>query len=194
MILNEQIPRNKSIMAALNIAKIFDDDIKSAVKGRYEMKEGDSIRVDDVVKSCVDSLSARAEEGKVKIDYADGSGLETKMEFHQLYKVLYEIITNAIYWAKTNTELSKRTVKITVEKDVPGIVISNEGPEIAQHLRKSSFNDFESTTTKPTDGTLGMGLWLSHQTIKEYNGEIVILDKENELFRKDACFMIRLGC
>jgi len=191
--LSEQNSHNTSVKAALNIAKIFDDDMKHAIKGRYERND-ETTRVDDVIKYCMDTFASRAEKLKVKMDYEGGSGLETKMESHQLYKVLYELIDNAIYWTSTSeTQLGKRRVTITVEEDVPGIVISNVGPEIPLHLRKSSLNDFESTTTKP-DGSLGMGIWLSHQTMKEYDGEIKILDEEDELFRKDACFMIRLGC
>ena len=172
-------------------AKVIEGEMRHLQKGTYKTQKQKLTRVDSVIKSCIEAFSERAEESKVRIEYDGKSDLETNMDFFQLYKVVYCIVDNAVHWAKSPTELDRRRVKISVEEEAGCIVISNGGTKVDPSMVKASLNGFETTTTK-SDGSLGIGLWLSNATMREYGGSVVHLEEGDPFFRPNVSYKISL--
>ena len=123
---------------------------------------------------------------KAKMDEAENQGIDfyievksdlkdLKAEDWELCKVLSNLLDNAMTALMEKEGEKKIELDITEDKDTYHFIVSNNGPEIPEHLREMIFK--QGFTSKKGEGH-GMGLYIVSNVLKEYHGTIAL--KSNE--------------
>ena len=94
---------------------------------------------------------------------------------HDLNQVLMNLIINAMHSMKTGGILS-----VTAKRNNGKVILemSDTGEGIDKKDIHNIFDPFY-TTKKPGDGT-GLGLWVTYEIVKSYNGDISVESKKGE--------------
>lgn len=131
------------------------------------------------VRSTVESVYSFIEYklNKNKIDFVNETpeNLRVYIDLHDFQQTLLNLFINAIYAMENGGAL-----KITGRQADSGVKIevSDTGSGISQETLKNIFDPF--FTTKPAGEGTGLGLWLTYEIVKSYNGDITVESEEGK--------------
>lgn len=158
----------------LDLIKEGLDRIENTVsKLLWMSRKGDhtpvSINVKDSINGVCTFVGYKLKKGKIQFFNEVEDGLFMIFDPHDFHQVILNLFINAIHAMKDEGCLTVRGYrddsKIKVE-----VIDTGEG--IAQENLGKIFDPF-FTTKPPGEGT-GLGLWLSYDIVRNYNGEISV--------------------
>lgn len=125
---------------------------------------------------------------KAKMDEAEGKGIDfyievksdlkdLRVEAWELCKVLANLLDNAMTALEGKEGEKKIALDISEDKETHRFSVSNNGPEIPEHMRSEIFK--QGITSKKGEGH-GMGLYIVMNVLKAYGGEMELMSKEDE--------------
>ncbi len=138
----------------------------SAAKGR---KETDSASLSDVFTTVSALLDYRLKTMEIDFSVEIDQDLKVRMPPHDLQEVFLNVLVNAIQSMPQGGVLSLETVK---EKGKVRILIKDSGEGIDHDDLEHIFEMF--FTTKDAGKGTGIGLWMTHELIKKWKGDISI--------------------
>ena len=109
----------------------------------------------------------RSKDIRYKVDIEEG--LTIIIDPHDFQQIMLNLIINAVHAMKNGGEL---TIKGYREGDYKIITVTDTGEGIDRENLPKIFDPF-FTTKQPGEGT-GLGLWLTYEIVKNYNGEITV--------------------
>ena len=168
--LQSSIPTSDSqIISACEIARHAAERMKQLL----EMLEAPEVKLTDDIVSLLESRATQAEKThnglKVRI-HANSKPANLKVRCGRLLPALFDnLLRNSHQHAGPNVE-----VHITVQRDddVIQVDVIDNGPGIPDTIRSNLFQKGISTTGG------GLGLYLCRRIARAYEGEIVLLEKE----------------
>ncbi len=138
------------------------------------------------IKNSVDSVYAfleyKMKKGKIKFRNAVPEDLMFIFDAHDFQQLLMNLFINAIHAMKDGGLLEVSGYK---EDSKLAIEVADSGCGIASEDISRIFDPF--FTTKPVGEGTGLGLWLTYEIIKNYNGEIAVESEPG----KGSKFIIR---
>ena len=125
---------------------------------------------------------------KAKMDEAENRGIDfyievksdlkdLQVEAWELCKVLSNLLDNAMTALEGKEGEKKIALDISEDKETYRFSVSNNGPEIPEHMRSEIFK--QGITSKKGEGH-GMGLYIVMNVLKAYGGEMKLMSKEEE--------------
>ena len=150
------------------------DKIENTVsKLLWMSRKAEHTPVDMNIRNSVDSVYAfleyKLKKGKVTFDNAVPEDLRFMFDVHDFQQLLLNLFINAIHAMKDGGLLEvgghREDSKLTIE-------VSDSGCGIESEDVSKIFDPF--FTTKPVGEGTGLGLWLTYEIIKNYNGEIAV--------------------
>ena len=118
---------------------------------------------------------------RIAFDVADKT-IPIQANPEQLNKALMSVYANAIYALVKKTQRTafepELTTKVTTSDDTTTIVIRDNGIGIEDTIIKKIFDPF--FTTKTTGEAAGVGLYLTHEVIQNYRGDISVKSTKDE--------------
>lgn len=125
---------------------------------------------------------------KAKMDEAEGKNIdfyiEVKSDLKELHvadwevcKVLSNLLDNAMTAVEEKEGERKITLDITEDKEQYHFSVSNNGPEIPEHMREAIFR--QGITSKKGENH-GMGLYIVMNVLKAYHGSMQLKSNEAE--------------
>jgi signal transduction histidine kinase len=100
-------------------------------------------------------------------------GLETPLAPHDLEEIFLNTMINSI---QAMAEGGSLRVTGKHRQDKVHITVEDNGSGIAEANLERVFDLFYSTK-KPDEGT-GLGMWMTYELVKKYNGDITLESKE----------------
>ena len=104
-------------------------------------------------------------------------------EREELERALYNLISNAVRYAKSSIELKINHESIWIKDDGPGLLGSLE--DLAQPFNARAF---KIAGEDYTSGTAGLGLYIARRIIEAHGGELSLAENSD----KGATFRVRL--
>lgn len=182
-------------MVRRNTEKVSDLVLDLLTYSKERMPEPTLCRPNEIVSEIVELLHKRAEENGVKlIQLVDPNLKEAYLDRDGIYRVVLNLISNAIDACIYDTDTSSKAWKVTVrtrletEADAGKTIlfeISDNGTGMTDEVKKKLFTRFFST--KAGRGT-GLGLLVTQKIIREHGGEISFESKAGE----GSTFFVRL--
>lgn len=125
---------------------------------------------------------------KAKMDEAESKGIDfyievksdlkgLQVEDWELCKVISNIVDNAMNALETKQGKKKIALDMIEDRECYRFSVSNNGPQIPEHMRESIFR--EGITSKKGEGH-GMGLAIVMNVLKAYRGTMKLVSEENE--------------
>jgi two-component system NtrC family sensor kinase len=145
----------------LDLANEGLDKIENTVsKLLWMSRKAEHAPVDMNIKKSVDNVYAfleyKMKKGKVTFNNAVPDGMRLIFDVHDFQQLLLNLFINAIH----------------AMKDGGLLEVADNGCGISSENINRIFDPF--FTTKPVGEGTGLGLWLTYEIIKNYNGEIVV--------------------
>ncbi|MCL5024511.1 MAG: ATP-binding protein [Nitrospirae bacterium] len=150
------------------------DKIENTVsKLLWMSRKAEHAPVDMNIKNSVDSVYAfleyKMKKGRVAFKNAVPDDLRFIFDMHDFQQLLLNLFINAIHAMKDGGLLEvkgyKEDSRLTIE-------VADNGCGIESENIGRIFDPF--FTTKPTGEGTGLGLWLTYEIIRNYNGEIAV--------------------
>ncbi|WP_460794994.1 sensor histidine kinase [Microbacterium sp. GXF0217] len=147
----------------------------------------EQVRIDEIVRSAIEALEARASERRIELD---GSGIEEVTAIAdplRIRQVVDNVIGNAV---KYNSDGGRVEIGATHDGDHAWIVIRDHGPGISPTELPRLFERFfraDAVRRTSMHGS-GLGLSISRDIVRAHGGEITV---QSEL-GKGATFVVRL--
>jgi signal transduction histidine kinase len=132
-----------------------------------------SLKVEDAINNVYPFVEYKLRNGKIQFIKEISNELSIFIDPHDFQQVLLNLFINAIHAMPAGGFLKIRGYK---EDSIVKIEVIDTGTGIAHENIRRIFDPF-FTTKPPGEGT-GLGLWLSYEIIRNYNGEITV---ESEL-------------
>lgn len=165
------------------ISKIIRDLVNFSRQSTYELQ---STEINKVLKSAIEiARVSKKAKGISFIEEFDESIPILYLVPDQLQQVFINILINAIdalcidsnklIYANKDPKIISRTIN---QQSAIRIEISDNGIGIPEESLEKIFDPF-FTTKKVGEGT-GLGLWVSYNIIKSFNGEINVISSEGE--------------
>ena len=150
------------------------DKIENTVsKLLWMSRKAEHAPVDMNIKNSVDSvysfLEYKMKKGKVTFKNSVPDGLRFMFDVHDFQQLLLNLFINAIHAMKEGGLLEVRGYR---EVSNVTIEVADSGSGIGSEDITKIFDPF--FTTKPVGEGTGLGLWLTYEIIKNYNGEIAV--------------------
>jgi len=134
-------------------------------------------RVDirDMIEETTSSMNVLFQEKNIEVSYDFPSKpMIISMDEHSLQKVITNLLTNALRYAKSMVSWKVIEVGNTLE-----VSISNDGPMIPSDLQNKIFDRFQ----KGEQGNIGIGLAIVQSVMEHYGGHVrVQSDEESTSF------------
>ncbi len=149
-------------------------DLMEVSKGLSTIKENKvEINIESLIKQVCDDMKIKANKYSLTINISTKPGLLFG-QVNKLRELLINIIDNAIKYTTGNTI----KVNSKCELNYYYIYIENESNPIPANIYNSIFEPFVKINDSKENQSLGLGLYLCNEIIKEHNGEINITNGE----------------
>jgi signal transduction histidine kinase len=158
----------------LDLIKEGLDRIENTVsKLLWMSRKGDhkpvSINIKDSINGICTFVGYKLKKGKIEFANEVEDGLFIIFDPHDFHQVILNLFINAIHAMKYEGYLTIRGYK---EDSKIKVEVIDTGEGISQENLSKIFDPF-FTTKPPGEGT-GLGLWLSYDIVRNYNGEISV--------------------
>jgi len=127
-------------------------------------------------------------DGKINIKIIEDNDVIVKTNTGLILQILINILDNAIYWVNEN-ESEYKEIIFKLDSKNRTITIANNGPDIRDDATPLIFNEFFSLKS---DGR-GLGLYIVKEILLRIDGEISVIQKENEKLLSGANFIIKFN-
>jgi len=127
------------------------------------------INVKDAVANVYSFIEYKARKSRIQFINEAGEDLNIFIDPHDFQQVMLNLFINAIHAMENGGSLKVRGVR---EDSKINVEVSDTGSGIAHENIGKIFDPF-FTTKPPGEGT-GLGLWLTYEIIRNYNGEISV--------------------
>ncbi|MBU3108849.1 sensor histidine kinase [Clostridium gasigenes] len=145
-------------------------DLMEVSKGLSTIKENKvEINIESLIKQVCDDMKIKANKYSLTINISTKPGLLFG-QINKLRELLINIIDNAIKYTTGNTI----KVNSICELNYYYIYVENESNPIPYNIYNSIFEPFVKINDSKENQSLGLGLYLCNEIIKEHNGEINI--------------------
>ncbi len=134
---------------------------------RTGMREPEVMDVKEALKDIYGFVEYRLTKNKIRYDERIEQGLRLIMDPHDFQQILINLIINAIQSMKDGGVLS---IDGFSEDSDTVIRVCDTGEGIEDEVIGKIFDPF-FTTKQPGEGT-GLGLWLTYEIVRNYNGDI----------------------
>lgn len=140
-------------------------------------REGEARRADiaDVLQGVLRFLDYRLKKQGIDFTSSVDQGLLVSIAPHDLEEIFFTTLLNAIQAMPGGGSL---TVKATKQEQHIAIDITDTGIGIADEHLEHIFELFY-TTKKDGEGT-GLGMWMTYELVKKYQGQIRVASKEKD--------------
>ena len=142
---------------------------------RSSTRKPEVLELKTALKDIYNFVEYRVKKGNIEYREEIEDGMTIIMDPHDLQQVLINLIINAIHAMPDGGHL---TIKGYNENSLKVIEVSDTGKGIEEENLARVFDPF-FTTKQPGEGT-GLGLWLTYEIVKNYNGEIRVESKRGE--------------
>lgn len=163
--------------------RVIFDTLKSEVTlmgaARYVRKppEPVEVNVSDVIEMVLLAHAKEFEDYSIKVEKDFGEGFKIKVSVAALSQVFDNVIANAIYWLSGKSEVNERNLHVQINKDEQSVIISNNGPKIQPHIKRSIFAGRPFVSSKPSGR--GLGMFITQKILERNNGSIELLDEND---------------
>lgn len=179
--------RVKALRHGLDVLK---NEVSLIGAARYVKKSPES-EMNDIKEILNMSLMIHKQlidDKNIHVEFSNSSSFSTKISTASLFQVLDNIIANACHWLSMKTDAHDRKIHIAIDPENKRIVISNNGPHMPPHVRKSLFK--HPFVTSKHDGR-GLGMYISNEILSKNNGHIDCLPDDHPLNKyKLAAFSV----
>jgi signal transduction histidine kinase len=128
------------------------------------------------LKAIYNFVEYRLRNNRIRYMQEVEGGMRVFIDPHDLQQILINLIINAIQ--SMNSGDGTLTVSGYQQGPVAVIEVSDTGAGISDEEMGRIFDPFY-TTKKPGEGT-GLGLWLTYEIVKNYNGEISVKSEKGK--------------
>jgi len=128
-----------------------------------------AINIKDAVTNVYSFIEYKARKSGIQFNNEAGEDLNIFIDPHDFQQVMLNLFINAIHAMENGGSLK---VKGFREDSTINLKVSDTGSGIAHENIGKIFDPF-FTTKPPGEGT-GLGLWLTYEIIRNYNGEISV--------------------
>jgi signal transduction histidine kinase len=182
----EAVEKTNSHNINIKALRQLQDQLKNEVAllgvARYVRKpeKNRSTKISEVIKLTIAAHEEEIQDGNIKVDFSGMEDFTVSISAASLSQVVDNIISNAIFWLNSNSEVEDRKLSVKLDRAEREIVISNNGPPIANAIKQSLF-ERPFITSKP-DGR-GLGMYISSEIMKKNGGSLKFLsenDKQNK--------------
>lgn len=126
--------------------------------------------------------------GKIKVNVIKDNDIIVKTNTGLILQVLINLLDNAIYWANKN-EPNEKEISFKINSKDNTLIIADNGPGIREDVIPFVFDEFFSLKS---DGR-GLGLYIVREILLRINGEIFMLEREDERLLSGANFIIKFN-
>ncbi len=133
------------------------------------------VHIRDTVNSVYAFLEYKMKKGKIAFTNEIPDGLCLVFDVHDFQQMLLNLFINAIHSMPDGGSLA---VRGQAEDTGVTIEISDSGCGIEPENISRIFDPF--FTTKPTGEGTGLGLWLTYEIVRNYNGEISVRSEKGK--------------
>jgi two-component system sensor histidine kinase HupT/HoxJ len=139
-----------------------------------ESGERHPVDLDRVLRNSV-HLAMRAKNSRAEVTIDSEAGLFVEAHEGQIHQVVVNLIDNALHAVAQRSD-GKVHVSAKSRGGMVELVVSDNGPGIAEEERSKIFEPF--FTTKTVGEGTGLGLWITFTIIQDYDGEITVRNSE----------------
>ncbi|MEK6673495.1 MAG: ATP-binding protein [Nitrospirota bacterium] len=132
-----------------------------------------NLRVRDAVNDVFSFLEYKVRKNKIQFSNEIDNGLSIVIDPHDFQQVALNLFINAIHAMQNGGSLKVSGYR-TDSKAI--IEVMDTGTGISHENLNKIFDPF--FTTKPTGEGTGLGLWLTYEIIKNYNGDIYVQSEQ----------------
>jgi len=157
---------------ANHLARLVDDllDVARVTSGKVQLRR-EAVDIDDVLRTCIETLGERARSRGITIELATTSGLVVDGDTVRLEQVMSNLLANAIKYSPTG-----RTVRVSTIRagDTCEIRVRDQGIGIAADMLPRVFELFAQAdgSLDRADGGMGIGLTLVDRLVRLHGGEV----------------------
>tara|TARA_B100001057_G_scaffold314533_1_gene314631 strand:- start:1149 stop:2879 length:1731 start_codon:yes stop_codon:yes gene_type:complete len=119
----------------------------------------------------------------------DNNNLKILVNEDKFFQVILNIIENSVSFSESNSTILIKSEKI--DNKIAHLKIYDQGPGISIEYKDKIFDRFYSDRKEANNKYSGLGLSISKEIIKSFNGSIE-LTKSDERDFTGACFLIKL--
>lgn len=136
---------------------------------RIDEAERKSINPNEAVKTTIEMVRSSIRHKGINLKVELGDLPPIWCSAGKLNQVLLNIIMNAIQAVESGATITV-TSKANSSRTEVSLTIADDGPGIPDEIRGKIFDPF--FTTKPQGLGTGLGLWISHDIVREHGGRI----------------------
>ena len=125
---------------------------------------------------------------KIDVDIIENGDLKIKTNNGLILQLLINLVDNAIYWLN-NTSIGNKKLVIKIDSVNETLQIADNGPGIREDVSPLVFNEFFSLKS---DGR-GLGLYIVKEILLRINGEIMVVEKDEDKLLPGANFLIKFN-
>ncbi len=162
------------LMASLDRAIAFCNDTLKYGRAAERPPRREPLALRELVEEVGDGLDL-PREGSVGWEIAIADDLMVDADHEHLFRVLNNLVRNAVQALEAHTTDDPRVVKVAGARHGSGvrITVTDNGPGVPQRARERLFQAFQSTARK---GGTGLGLAIAHELIIAHGGTLRLLD------------------
>ena len=142
---------------------------------RKEEKKPDVVEIKQALKDVYRFIEYKIKSNNIIYNENVDNGISVVIDPHDLQQIMLNLMINAVQSMKNggtlNVEAQMNNSKVIVE-------VSDTGKGINQEDLNKVFDPFY-TTKMPGEGT-GLGLWVTYEIVKSYDGDISVESQEGE--------------
>ena len=154
-----------------------------------EMEKFEIININQFLTNFVKNYSGNKKNIKLKLNKLN-KNLSVLVNENKLLQVILNLVENSVSIANRNTNILI-TTNINKNKNIVEIKLYDQGKGIKKQDREKIFQRFYSDRDKLREEHSGLGLSISREIIKSFNGSIEST-KSDKIDFSGACFLIKL--
>jgi len=162
------------LMASLDRAIAFCNDTLRYGRAAEQPPRREAVPLLGLVDEVGDGLGFPREDD-IGWEVGVPAELVVDADREHLFRVLNNLVRNAVQALETSPEGTVRKVRVVGERTPAGarITVQDTGPGVPSKARERLFQAFQSTTRK---GGTGLGLAIAHELITAHGGTLRLLD------------------
>lgn len=153
-------------------------DLAMIETNRFEL-DYDEYELEDIVQNAIELQRIPGNQKSVGLEYS-GFGCDSRVECdkRQIRRVIDNLLSNAIKYSPSGT-----TTRLSLYRSGNHAVIrvEDEGPGIPENELTNLFEEFQTTSVKPTNGetSTGLGLSICKKIVHAHGGQICVENRPN---------------
>lgn len=150
------------------INKILDMDV---LEGKQGLVLKETVKANDIVKAVGIRFEQAARQKEIALKCTNSKKLELETDHMLLFLILENLVSNAIKFAPSNTEV---TISVDAEKNSVIFRVDDQGPGFTEEDKKLAFKRFQKLSAKPTgnEASTGLGLSIVKKYVKDLGGKV----------------------